>query len=52
VLRLIARLYQLEREWDEADVDETHAALRQDHFARPLKRLRQLALALQARALL
>jgi transposase len=51
VLRLIARLYQLEREWDEANVGEARAALRQEHFARPLKRLRQLALALQARTL-
>ncbi len=51
VLRLIARLYQLERDWDEACVGDTRAALRQAHFARPLKRLRQLALALQARTL-
>jgi transposase len=51
VLRLIARLYQLERDWDEAGVGKARAALRQEYFAWPLKRLRQLAVALQARTL-
>jgi hypothetical protein len=51
VLRLIGRLYQLEAEWDDASVGNTRASLRQEHFARPLKRLRQLAVALQARTL-
>jgi transposase len=51
VLRLIARLYQLEREWDEAQVGVERAALRQAGFARPLYWLRRLALALQAKVL-
>lgn len=51
VLRLIARLYQLEREWDEANVGVERAALRQARFARPLYWLRRLALALQAKVL-
>ncbi|MBI5774745.1 MAG: IS66 family transposase [Verrucomicrobia bacterium] len=51
VLTLIARLYQLESEWDEANVGERRAALRQEHFALPLARLRRLATALQARVL-
>lgn len=51
VLRLIAQLYTLEREWDEAKVGEQRAALRQQHFARPLLRLRWLVTALQARVL-
>ena len=51
VLRLIGQLYALEREWDEAGVGEQRAALRQQHFARPLARLRRLVSALQARVL-
>jgi transposase len=51
VLRLIARLYALESEWDETKVGEKRAALRQQHFAQPLRRLRRLAAALQARVL-
>lgn len=51
VLGLIGRLYQLEREWDEAQVGVQRAALRQEHLTRPLARLRRLALALQARVL-
>jgi transposase len=51
VLRIIARLYQLECEWDEADVGERRAALRQQHFAQPLARLRRLVTALQKRVL-
>ncbi len=47
VLRLIGRLYQLEAGWDDAAVGDARAALRQEHFALPLKRLRQPALALQ-----
>ena len=50
-MRLIARLYQLEREWDAAQVGEQRAALRQQHFAQPLARLRRLVAALQARVL-
>jgi transposase len=51
VLRLIARLYQLESEWDEARVGEQRGALRQEQFAAPLRRLRWLASALQTRVL-
>ena len=51
VLRLIGRLYQLEAEWDQAQVAGQRAALRQEHFARPLARLHRLVSALQARVL-
>ena len=51
VLRLIARLYELEHEWDEAGVDAERAKLRGQHFAQPLARLRRLVTALQARVL-
>jgi len=51
VLRLIAQLYQLEAQWDEQEVGENRAALRQEHFARPLARLRWLVRALQNRVL-
>jgi transposase len=58
VLKLVARLYRLEREWDEADAaasrsrdGEERARLRQRHFARSLKWLHALALALRARVL-
>jgi len=51
VLRLIGRLYQWEREWDEAGVTENRAALRQVHFARPLYWLHRVVLGLRAQAL-
>ncbi|HRE83549.1 MAG TPA: IS66 family transposase, partial [Opitutaceae bacterium] len=51
VLRLIARLYQLEREWDEAKVGEQRRALRQKHFARPLRWLRHVAAGLGRKVL-
>ncbi len=51
VLRLIGRLYQLEAEWDQTQVGGQRAALRQEHFARPLARLHRLVSALQARVL-
>lgn len=51
VLRLIGRLYTLEHKWDEAEVGEKRAALRQEHFARTLSRLRRLVTALRARVL-
>ena len=51
VLRLIGQLYTLERHWDEAQVGAQRAALRQEHFARPLARLRRLVTVLQARVL-
>ena len=37
VLRLIGELYLREREWDAANVGAARAALRQEHFARPLR---------------
>lgn len=56
-LKLIGRLYRLEREWDEADLapgrtrDEAQRArLRAHHFARTLRWLHALALALRERA--
>jgi len=51
VLRLIGRLYQLEREWDEAQVGERRAALRQEHFAQPLRWLRRVTFGLRQQAL-
>ena len=51
VLRLISQLYQREGEWDEAEVGEQRAALRQEHFAPKLLRLRRLVTALRARVL-
>jgi transposase len=51
VLRLIGRLYQWERQWDEAGVTENRAALRQVHFARPLYWLHRVVLGLRTQAL-
>jgi transposase len=51
VLRLIGQLYQLERGWDEAQVGAARAALRQEHFARPLRWLRRVALGLRSQVL-
>lgn len=51
ILRLIGRLYAFEREWDEADVGARRAALRQQHFARPLRWLRRVAVGLRAKSL-
>ena len=51
VLRLIGRLYALERTWDEAQVGDRRAALRQRHFARPLHWLRRVAIGLRTQAL-
>jgi transposase len=42
-LGLIAQLYQHETQWDEAQVGDQRAALRQEHFARPLAELKTLA---------
>ncbi|MEZ5276506.1 MAG: IS66 family transposase [Opitutaceae bacterium] len=51
-LRLIGRLYQLECQWDEQGIDAIERSrLREKHFARTLKWLHQLALALQQRCL-
>jgi transposase len=51
VLCLIGRLYQLEAEWDQTQLGGQRAALRQEHFTRPLARLHRLVAALQARVL-
>ena len=51
VLRLMGRLYQLEAAWDQTQVGDQRAVLRQEHFARPLARLRRLVTALQKRVL-
>ncbi len=51
VLRIIARLYTLEREWDEANVGDRRAVLRQEQFARPLRWLRYVANGLSTQAL-
>jgi transposase len=49
-LKLIARLYRLEREWDGRGIEPIErAALRKTHFARSLKWLRALALQLRER---
>ena len=42
-LERIAQLYRLETQWDETEVGERRAALRQEHFARPLAELKTLA---------
>jgi len=49
VLKLIARLYRLEREWDQAGITEpaARAQKRQEGFARSLKWLNQLARAVR-----
>ncbi|MEJ1974205.1 MAG: IS66 family transposase [Lacunisphaera sp.] len=51
ILRLIARLYRWERIWDKREIGARRAGLRQLCFERPLRRLRQLALALRKRVL-
>lgn len=51
VLRIISKLYRLEAKWDAADVGEQRAALRQEHFARPLYWLRRIAEGLSQQAL-
>lgn len=52
VLKLIAKFYQFEAQWDEQDVEPAQrAALRQSAFARSLKWLRQIALNLRSRCL-
>ena len=51
VLCLISELYSLEAQWDDQQVGERRAALRHEHFARPLARLRRLVAALQQRVL-
>lgn len=42
-LGLIAQLYRHESQWDETQVGDQRAALRQEHFAEPLAELKTLA---------
>lgn len=51
VLRIISKLYRLEAKWDEANVTDERAALRKQHFARPLRWLRRIVEALAKQAL-
>lgn len=51
VLRLIGQLYHLESAWDEANIGERRAELRQREFARPLRWLRRVVTGLRAKAL-
>jgi transposase len=51
ILQLIARLYRFERQWDEANVGDQRASLRQQYLARPLYWLRKIALALRSKVL-
>ena len=53
VLRLIARLYRLERQWDELGITDAKArgGLRQTHFARTLTWLQRLAQTVRSRVL-
>ncbi len=51
VLRLIAQLYRLEAEWDQANVGDDRATLRQQHFARPLRWLRRVVSGLRDQVL-
>jgi transposase len=51
VLRVISKLYRLETQWDEANVGDQRAALRQQHFARPLHWLRRIVAGLSKQAL-
>jgi transposase len=51
VLKVISKLYRLEAEWDEANVGELRAALRQEHFARPLRWLKLIGEGLAKQAL-
>jgi transposase len=52
-LKLIARLYRWERQWDETCIKEadTRASLRRTHFERPLQWLRALAERLREKTL-
>lgn len=51
ILRLIGRMYRLEREWDQANVGQARAVLRREHFAGPLRWLRRLAVGLRSQVL-
>ncbi len=51
MLRLISKLYRLEAKWDDEDVGAKRAALRQEHFARPLYWLRRIAEGLSKQSL-
>jgi len=47
ILRLIGKLYAHERRWDEAGIADERAALRTEHFARPLSWLHKIATGLR-----
>jgi transposase len=51
ILKLIGQLYRCEAEWDQAQVGDRRAALRQQRFTRPLRWLHQLVLKLQRESL-
>jgi len=51
MLRVIGRLYALEKRWDANGVDGERAALREKHFARPLFWLKRLATGLRTKHL-
>jgi transposase len=51
IRRLIGRLYHHEAEWDQAQVGDRRAALRQEQFARTLRWLRAIAVSQSQRAL-
>jgi transposase len=51
VLRIIAKLYKLERDWDEAKVGMMRSQLRTRHFKRPLHWLRLIVSGLSKQAL-
>ena len=51
VLKIISQLYRLEAEWDEANVGEVRAALRQEHFTRPLRWLKRIVTGLARQTL-
>jgi len=47
VLSQIAKLYELERQWDEMNVGDRRAVLRTEHFSRPLHWLRYVVVRMQ-----
>lgn len=51
VLERIRQLYRLEARWDEENVGPRRAALRQEHFERPLRWLHRVVLRLRSRHL-
>ncbi len=51
MLRIIGKLYKLERDWDERQVGDGRAVLRREHFARPLRWLKLVVEGLAKQAL-